>query len=48
MAGRAGQREQLPLFPLNLVALPTIECPLQIFEARYRVLFTTLLAGSEG
>lgn len=43
-----GLREQLPIFPLGLVALPATEVPLQIFEARYRVLFSTLMAGAEG
>jgi len=32
----------------GLVALPSAEVPLQIFEARYRVLFNTLLAGESG
>ena len=41
-------RETLPIFPLGLVALPAADVPLQIFEARYRVLFSTLLAGSAG
>lgn len=40
--------ETLPIFPLGLVALPSASVPLHIFEARYRVLFSTLLAGSEG
>lgn len=44
----AGTREKIPIFPLSSVALPAAEFPLQIFEARYRVLFSTLLAGSEG
>lgn len=30
------------------VAFPSSTMPLQIFEARYRVLFSTLLAGEEG
>lgn len=37
-----------PIFPLNVVALPAATVPLQIFEARYRVLFSTLLSGLEG
>lgn len=38
----------MPIFPLGLVALPSSTVPLRIFEARYRVLFNTLLAGAEG
>lgn len=37
--------ELLPIFPLGMVALPASQCPLHIFEARYRVLFSTLLDG---
>jgi len=44
----AGDTDTIPVFPLSLVALPAADVPLQIFEARYRVLFSTLLAGSEG
>ncbi len=29
-------------------ALPAAQIPLRIFEARYRVLFSTLLSGAEG
>eukprot|EP00775_Hariotina_reticulata_P008862 gene8862-9041_t len=43
----AGDRKQLPIFPLNVVAMPHAVMPLMIFEARYRVLFNTLLAGSD-
>ena len=43
-----GTKEKIPIFPLSSVALPAAEFPLQIFEARYRVLFSTLLAGAEG
>lgn len=32
----------------GMVALPAADFPLQIFEARYRVLFHTLLDGEEG
>jgi hypothetical protein len=32
----------------GMVALPAADVPLQIFEARYRVLFNTLLDGEEG
>lgn len=39
---------RLPIFPLGIVAFPTAQVPLTIFEARYRVLFSTLLAGEEG
>ena len=39
---------RLPIFPLSVVALPGANTPLQIFEARYRVLFSTLLDGVEG
>lgn len=38
----------MPVFPLSVVALPAANTPLQIFEARYRVLFSTLLAGLDG
>lgn len=31
----AAQRKQLPIFPLNVVALPHAVVPLMIFEARY-------------
>lgn len=48
MERAAGTREIIPIFPLGLVALPQADVPLQIFEARYRVLFSTLLAGEEG
>ncbi|KAI8110970.1 hypothetical protein M9434_004544 [Picochlorum sp. BPE23] len=41
-------QENLPIFPLGIVALPASQCPLHIFEARYRVLFSTLLDGDEG
>jgi len=40
-------KTQLPIFPLSLVAAPGGDVPLQIFEARYRVLFNTLLAGAD-
>ncbi|KAL3148884.1 hypothetical protein ABBQ32_001754 [Trebouxia sp. C0010 RCD-2024] len=40
--------QQIPIFPLGMVALPGAVCPLNIFEARYRVLFSTLLAGDDG
>ncbi|KAL4430787.1 hypothetical protein ABPG75_006043 [Micractinium tetrahymenae] len=43
-----GTRERLPIFPLGIVALPAADVPLQIFEARYRVLFSTLMAGMPG
>lgn len=38
----------MPIFPLGIVALPASQCPLHIFEARYRVLFSTLLDGDAG
>ena len=41
-------RFTLPIFPLSVVALPSATVPLMIFEARYRVLFSTLLAGMPG
>lgn len=44
----AGERKQLPIFPLSMVALPVALVPLRIFEARYRVLFNTLLDGCSG
>jgi Lon protease-like protein len=39
------QEDVLPIFPLGIVALPASQCPLHIFEARYRVLFSTLIAN---
>lgn len=33
---------------MSIVAFPCANTPLHIFEARYRVLFTTLLHGSDG
>lgn len=45
-AAYTGVRE-LPIFPLSVVALPAATVYLNIFEARYRVLFNTLLAGSD-
>lgn len=39
---------EIPIFPLSIVAFPGADVPLNIFEARYRVLFNTLLAGAEG
>jgi len=44
---RAGAMEQLPIFPMNMVGLPSARVTLHIFEARYRVLFNTLLDGLE-
>ena len=44
-AGPSGNLVRMPIFPLSVVALPAANTPLQIFEARYRVLFSTLLAG---
>lgn len=41
-------RKTIPIFPLGVVALPSATVPLMIFEARYRVLFSTLLAGMDG
>mmetsp|Transcript_5421 Transcript_5421/g.15080 ORF Transcript_5421/g.15080 Transcript_5421/m.15080 type:complete len:308 (-) Transcript_5421:293-1216(-) len=46
-ASFAGTRE-LPIFPLSMVALPAATVYLNIFEARYRVLFNTLLYGESG
>lgn len=46
--GPEPQTKRLPIFPLGIVALPSSSVPLRIFEARYRVLFNTLLAGAEG
>ncbi|KAI8463336.1 MAG: PUA-like domain-containing protein [Monoraphidium minutum] len=47
-AGRdaPGTRKELPMFPLNVVALPHATTPLMIFEPRYRVLFSTLMDGA--
>lgn len=45
---RRSPQVALPIFPLGNVAMPCGSMPLHIFEARYRVLFATLLEGSEG
>jgi len=46
---RSGEGETtLPVFPLGVVAIPYANVPLHIFEARYRVLFSTLLYGESG
>mmetsp|Transcript_35632 Transcript_35632/g.42914 ORF Transcript_35632/g.42914 Transcript_35632/m.42914 type:complete len:324 (+) Transcript_35632:254-1225(+) len=54
--GEGGQRsrlqcsaetKELPIFPLNIVGIPDAKLALNIFEARYRVLFNTLLDGSD-
>lgn len=45
---KAGSVVRLPIFPLGIVAMPATTVPLNIFEARYRVLFNTLLAGDDG
>lgn len=45
---KESERRRLPIFPLSIVALPFSQVPLHIFEARYRVLFSTLLAGEDG
>lgn len=47
-SSRQRKIQQIPIFPLGLVALPGAVTPLNIFEARYRVLFSTLLAGDDG
>jgi uncharacterized protein len=39
--------EMLPLFPLSTVLFPGMRLPLHIFEERYRVLITDLLATPE-
>jgi Lon protease-like protein len=39
--------QTLPLFPLTTVLFPGMRLPLHIFEERYRVLVTDLLAGTE-
>src|SRR6202022_4562335 len=39
--------EMLPLFPLSTVLFPVMRLPLHIFEERYRVLGTDLLAKPE-
>jgi len=46
--GARTEQVALPIFPLGNVAMPCGSMPLHIFEARYRVLFATLLEGSEG
>lgn len=45
---RAPQIVNMPIFPLNVVALPAVTVPLHIFEPRYRVLFNTIMSGTEG
>ena len=40
--------ELLPIFPLGMVALPASQCPLHIFEARYRVLFRYVSGSDQG
>ena len=35
------------MFPLSMVAIPSCEVPLHIFEARYRILFNTLMYGED-
>lgn len=45
---KGGRKRQLPIFPLSVVALPHCQVPLMIFEARYRVLFSTLLDSMPG
>eukprot|EP00963_Diacronema_lutheri_P009578 scaffold867_cov317-Pavlova_lutheri.AAC.43 len=46
--GNAGSEEKLlPVFPLGMVGMPNCKVSLHIFEARYRVLFNTLLSGDE-
>ena len=44
-AGGDGDVRTLPVFPLGVVPVPFQNVPLHIFEARYRVLFSTLLYG---
>ena len=36
---------RMPIFPLPSVGIPGARMSLHVFEARYRVLFNTLLAG---
>jgi len=43
-----GETRTLPVFPLGMVPIPFANVPLHIFEARYRVLFSTLLYGESG
>jgi len=42
-----GEKRTVPIFPLGLVPVLFSSIPLHIFEARYRVLFNTLLAGEK-
>lgn len=46
--GAAGETRTLPVFPLGVVPIPFANVPLHIFEARYRILFSTLLYGESG
>eukprot|EP00638_Chattonella_subsalsa_P000826 CAMPEP_0117744756 /NCGR_PEP_ID=MMETSP0947-20121206/6953_1 /TAXON_ID=44440 /ORGANISM="Chattonella subsalsa, Strain CCMP2191" /LENGTH=309 /DNA_ID=CAMNT_0005561775 /DNA_START=102 /DNA_END=1031 /DNA_ORIENTATION=+ len=38
---------ELPIFPLNLVAIPTAMCPLHIFEMRYRQMMNAIQETDE-
>lgn len=42
-----GHGKLLPVFPLGMVGMPNCKVSLHIFEARYRVLFNTLLSGDQ-
>ena len=48
VAAKAGLTKEIPIFPLNMVAMPYAITPLHIFEARYRVMFSTILQGEPG
>ena len=39
--------ERLPIFPLGAVLFPGLVLPLHVFEERYRLLMSDLLAGAE-
>src|SRR5262245_8805608 len=39
--------ERLPIFPLGAVLFPGLVLPLHVFEERYRLLMSDLLAGEE-
>ena len=48
VAAMGGLTKEIPIFPLNMVAMPYAITPLHIFEARYRVMFSTILQGEPG
>jgi Lon protease-like protein len=45
--GSSGMSQLLPLFPLDLVLLPTTPLPLHVFEPRYKEMITECLARND-